>query len=359
MSQVAILLWLPTLAASGSGDPVGVIPTSEPPSTTSAPSPGQRALLNRWAERRLLVLEAPHPQPPSRYPGYSSELVRRIEDLLEQARTLSGSLDEDRALEQLEAAENLVYEHPELPQAAFLLAEAASQKAELAQRRGQTALARSQRVRAQALEGKRAFTYTQQPASSSEPASPAAKLVRVEGLARSDLLEWNGQRQPSASAMASPGEHHVRVLRFGELAYSGFVMVPLDGDTVRLSIPAPYPCTLGDLAAVSAIGQRVTGQEHVHCPRWVVARPHEPSGIEVALCQKDRCGRFLSWQRGDGAGLSAPLHPEAGWRWPVWATYVGLGIGVFATTGAVLWQAGAFDEPERGPVTWTFGGVEN
>jgi hypothetical protein len=82
------------------------------------------------------------------------------------------------------------------------------------------------------------------------------------------------------------------------------------------------------------------------------------SGIDVALCERGRCGKLLVWQAGDGALLSAPLHPDTGWRWPVWATYLGMGLGVFATTGAVLWRSGAFDEPERGPVTWTFGGLE-
>ncbi len=358
MSQAAILVWLPAMAASAPGDAVGVVPTSEPLSVAHAPTAGQRTLLNRWAERRLLVLRAPRLEPESRSVGYSGELVKRIEDLLEQARTLSGSLDEARALVHLREAEKLVYEHPELPQAAFLLAEAAMQQAEIALRRGETRLSEIQRERARVLEGKRAATYTQKlPTENAETGAPA-RLVRVEGLAPSDVLEWNGRRQPSASALVSPGEHHVRVLRLGRLAYGGFVMVPVSGDIVRLNLPSPPPCTAADLAGVSARGRRVTGQANVGCPRWVVARPGKTSGIEVALCEQTRCGKLLDWHEGDGALLSAPVHPESEWRWPVWATYLGLGLGVAATTGAVLWQSGAFDEPERGPATWTFGGVE-
>ena len=366
MSQAVILVWLPATMlppatmSGGVADAVGDVPTSEPaPPDASAPSASQRALLRGWAEHRLLSLEAPRANPRGPHGGYPSDLVRRIEDLLEQARTLSGSLDEERALDQLAQAERLIYDHPELPQAAFLLAEAASQQAEVSERTGQPRLAAVQRLRAEVIEGKRAETYTANAPPESDATSSVARMIQVHGLARADVLEWNGARQPSAKAMAAPGEHHVRVLRFGDNVWSGFVTVPLTGESIGLDVPPPEPCTRADLAMVSVRGQQIVGSEGVRCAQWIAARPAERGAIEVALCHGERCGKLRLWQAGDGALLTAPLHPDPGWRWPVWATYLTIGIGVAATTGAVLWQSGAFDEPERGPVTWTFGGIED
>src|SRR5262245_3162587 len=56
-------------------------------------------------------------------PGYAREVVDKIEASLDEAQTLAASLDEERALELLDGVERELLAHPELPQAAWLMAE--------------------------------------------------------------------------------------------------------------------------------------------------------------------------------------------------------------------------------------------
>ena len=112
-----------------------------------------------------------------------------------------------------------VYEHPELPQAAFLLAEAATEQASVAERRGYARLATIQRLRALALEGERARPYTAETELESATVATSAddglaiSSVRIAGLRTRDALEWNGQRQTRRSLTLRVGEHHARVRR--------------------------------------------------------------------------------------------------------------------------------------------------
>src|SRR5687768_589206 len=78
-------------------------------------SPTQRAQLERWvAERggRLELAAAPNERP------HDSRVVEQIETALENARAAAES-----AADELAWAEQLLLAHPELPQAAWLLAE--------------------------------------------------------------------------------------------------------------------------------------------------------------------------------------------------------------------------------------------
>src|SRR5690606_23794464 len=160
--------------------------------------------------------------------------------------------------------------------AAYLLAEAASQKANLVERRGLFRLAEIHRSRARALEGPRAKPYTA--AAQAHTRAPpggvvdeAIQQIQVQGLASSDLLKWDGSLQRSRNFVTSVGEHHAHVLREGELAWAGFVMVHRAVKTLNLKLDSPAPCTRADFSPVRLEYNRVVAGESVRCPLWVVA----------------------------------------------------------------------------------------
>ncbi len=374
MNQAVILLWVSSTLFGRDRVDVSTEPTwttrpalaSGPTfaytEATPPPNPSELAALTTWAERHLLRLEPPAPANASSLPAYARAVVRQIEDLLEQARLSAGSLDERLALEQLAQAEALIYEHAELPQAGLLLAEAASQQASIAERHGNGTLAQIQRLRAEALEGPRVRPYADstEVQVGSNDGSPtivaSTQRIQVRGLAITDTLVWDGNVRGPRRFSTLVGEHHAQVLREGQLIWAGFVMVYKTSTEVNLAVEAPAPCTRSDLV-VSVEHERPMPASGVRCPLWALARPAKSAGVDIALCRLDRCGALQHWRVGFGEPLVAPLHEEHPFRLPNWALYVAAGFGAAAATSLVLWQSGAFDDPERTPATWSFGGI--
>ena len=371
MNQAVILLWVPATLLGREPIDVSAEPTwTRHPALASGPTfaytegtrPPQRTeleALTTLAERHLLRIEPPVPTPRSQLPAYNGAIVQQVESLLEQARLSAGSLDERLALEQLAEAEALIYQHAELPQAGFLLAEAASQQAGIMERQGNGQLAQIQRLRAEALEGPRSRPYaaaTEVQTTSNDGASTAASSIQIGGLLPTDILVWDGTVKASRSFSTRVGEHHAHVLREGQLIWAGFVMVYRAMADVDLVVGPPAPCTRSDLT-VRIEHDRVIPAQGVGCPLWALARPATSDGVDVALCRFDHCSSLLNWQAGFGKPLVAPLHDQHPFRLPRWALYVAAGVGAAAATSLILWQTGAFDDPKRAPATWTFGGI--
>jgi len=372
MSQAVILVWVSVTTGSAAAH-VGAVPTLAPAATTTfdyttAAAPSQRRAITAWAQSHLLSVVPPARDTPMQIAGYDPALVEQLEDLLEQARVSAGSLDETLALEQLERAETLIYAHAELPQAGFLLAEAAEQQAAILERTGQARLARIQRLRAVTLEGERVRPYASatEVHSTSEGATATAREgardVTIAGLVPEDELVWNGSPLAARHVTLPIGEHHVQVFRNDALLWSGFLVVH-GGDTlVRIPVAPPAPCSEADLSSPSVLDDRVVGAEQVRCPLWAIARPAAgksgDKGIDVALCRQAACGALMNWQEGFGEPLVRPLHEAHPWRLPAWAGYVAAGVGAAAATGLLLWQSGAFEDPAQEPRSFSFGGIE-
>jgi hypothetical protein len=272
-------------------------------------------------------------------------------------------LDDALALEQLAQAETLIYEHPELPQAGFLLAEAAAQQAPIFEHTGQARLAQIQRLRAATLEGERVRPYaaaTEVHSTPSDARAPAAgsRDVTVTGLAAGDTLVWDGSPIAARRLTVPIGEHHVQVLRDTALIWAGFLLVHGADTEVRVPVAPPAPCSRRDLSGAGVQHDRVTGAEGVRCPLWALARPAAGKGVDVALCRRSECGSLMNWQEGFGEPLVKPLHEAHPWRLPSWTGYVAAGVGAAAATGLILWQSGAFDDPAEQPRSFTFGGIE-
>jgi hypothetical protein len=161
-----------------------------------------------------------------------------------------------------------------------------------------------------------------------------------------------------SSAVLVPGEHHARILRGDSLLWAGFVELAEGADALSLPRPEVAACSRAELLTVRLAGDRLIVPAEVRCPRWAAVLPLSAGRIEIAPCQRASCGPLAAWPE------QAPAAPErrpaaaAPPGWPAWATWVAIGAGVLVATGVVVWQSGAFDEPERGSSSWVFGGVK-
>src|SRR5262245_20998612 len=122
-------------------------------------TPAERQALATFQRREkvTLVRVAASPSAPPASPGDSETVVNRIEAAIDEAQTLAASLDEERALELLAGVERELLAHPELPQAAWLMAERHQATAAIRRKQPGGAEEASRLVEsARALEGPRA-----------------------------------------------------------------------------------------------------------------------------------------------------------------------------------------------------------
>jgi hypothetical protein len=304
--------------------------------------------LEAWARARLVEIRVPEADQP-RHHRPPRELVDQIEDRLESARLLSAALDEPGARARLAEVEQLLRGHPELPQAPWLMAEQRMLEAAIAPPERAAELRRA----AALLEGERAPTYAQP--TTPEPLDTGAAAIErtVVGLEPRDQLAWNA-RDSGRKIAISAGEHHARVIRRGRTVWSGWVQVAPDARTIALPVPAPVACSLDDLGRARISGDRVTADPATRCERWAVAHPAPGGGIEVATCQRARCGPLLAWNRSHGVVYEGPPQPRPAARFPTWATLTLAGAGAVAVAGIVAWRAGAFDDPPPAGTSFRF-----
>jgi len=308
-------------------------------------TPGERSALDEFSRRKHVSLSAPAPTRRTPYPTYRHELVLELEGRLDEARTLASSLDEERALEQLGAVERDLLAHPELPQAAWLLAEHHRIAADL--RRGTPEGARIAEEldrQAHALEGARAPAFGTEPGA--DFASSAVRIV-VRDLDSRDSLEIDGVGGGS-ERMLEPGLHQARVLRGGELAFAGWTKLTAAGE-VTLGVRPLVPCSSEDLGTISLQGRVVNGTSGVRCPRFVIAR-REAERLEIADCTGSACSPFspLKEPRNNGMGGLSP-----------WAFAALTTTGVVAAMLLTTWAAGGFHQ-ERPPdkTVFVYGGLK-
>ena len=274
-------------------------------------------------------------------PGYSAAVVDRIEGALEEAQRLAAALDEERALELLANVERDLLAHPELPQAAWLMAERHHVAAAIRRTQPDGAAEAAALVRsASVIEGPRAEAFGEHTeAGAPETSPPARTLLSVLDLDTSDALFIDG-RMARASETVLPGRHHGRVLRGPRLAWAGWFDVPAQPRVQKyFGVPERGPCSAEDLADVT-LGERAPNVPYgVHCGRWVAVR-RGATGLEVSWCEGQRCTAY-------GPLLREQLETKAKAAMPNWlaATLVGA-----AAVGAasLLIATGTF-ERERPP----------
>jgi hypothetical protein len=331
MSQTLVVLWLGAQAARPAFD----------------------ADLDAWAQARWVKLAEPAANAPAGL-AYDDAIASQVEDLLERARIATGSLDDDTARKRLDDAERSLRAHPELPQSAWLMAEALTVRA-LVESHAPEGVTTSNALlgRARVLEGERAPAFGA--TGDDSPPALASVSLGVTGLGGGDRLEWDGaaRRLP---LVTSAGEHHARVLRGERVVWAGWVTVADGATSVAIPAPPVVPCSRDDIGATRIRGDRAYPAADASCERWAVARPARDGGVEVATCSAAGCGPLLGWKRRYGAVYEGPPQPSPEPGFPTWASVALVGAGAVAFGTFVAWQAGAFDDPAPGRTRWVFYG---
>jgi hypothetical protein len=302
----------------------------------------RRADIAAWAHARQRHAELLHPSASS----YDAGLADEIEALLEEARTLPAGPGTPDALQRAEA---LLLRHPELPQAAWLLAERHAIEAHsLAADDDVTAARRLELGRlALGLEGARAAaagSTAVEPDGDAAASVPAPRAARPHDRVFIDGVAIEPRGEPRGLA---PGRHHARLSRGGLPVWSGWITLePGPGQ------PLPDPttaCSALDLADVGAGGAAPEPAPGVRCERWAVARPSLLGGVDLAECAGSRCEpwRPVGATRSEAPAARHDAQPERS-GWPSWATWGLIGASALATTGIVLWRAGAFERDTPG-----------
>jgi hypothetical protein len=304
-----------------------------------------------WSAARRL--SAAPPAAAAAEAGYDPRLAEQIEVLLEEARAAPTPASAASAFERVES---LLLAHPELPQAAWLLAERHASEAHVLASRGHDAAGAGRELleRARRLEGSRAPALGSAAwagLSALESAAPARSAVPVVGIRPLDILFVDGVR--AVVRELEPGRHHVQLVRGSRRVWVGWV----DTASASSELGAPGPlelrdptlaCSDLDLADVSDGPEAPRVAPGIICPRWVTARPGVEGGTDMAECAASRCA---AWQRGArairfDAPVAAPPADAEARAWPSWATWGLLGAGTAVATSIILWQSGAFERAE-------------
>lgn len=293
--------------------------------------------VTRWAAQRgyRAVTVPMTPDPP-----YAEGAVLEIEGLLEEARRLTPGAA------QLARLDQLLEQHPELPQAGWWLAERyALERQQAVEARAPATSSRLELQRA-ALEGPRAETAAAGAAPAPSPATPLAALELL-GLRPRDQLVLDGEPW-SAGAAVAPGRHHAQLFRARRRVWAGWL--ELHSGQVRLP-EVSAACTDLDLLGTEYAADAPRPAPGVQCPVWAAAHPRAGQ-VELALCRADRCEPWQARSRVPHLASSATSNAGApSERVPAWVTWGALGLGAAASTALVLWQAGVFD---RSPPTTEF-----
>jgi hypothetical protein len=310
-----------------------------------------QADLDSWANARWARLEPPRSEARARE-SYSDELVQSVEAELEQARVAAGSLDLPSMHKLLSNIDKTLRKHPELPQAAWLLAERYQIEAN-AIADANPLEAQKLDARARGLEGNRVPAFGAKVPEGTTPL--ATRELSLEGVPVDDRVYIDGV-SVARTVKLTNGEHHARVLRRGRAVWSGWITIGTTTKSMVLPVPPPLACGRDDLGAPAVSGDRVQVKPGVLCSRWIAARPRAGGGIEVASCHHSWCGPLLPRTRRSGSIYEGPPQgqrkDEGGL--PAWAGWLIAGAGAAAVTGVVLWRTGAFDGPEPGDEKWQF-----
>lgn len=280
-------------------------------------------------------------------------MAERVEALFDSAQSALGALNPDEAGQSLGEAERLIQAHPELPQAAWLLAECHTLSAELLRARDANA-ARAHLARAFALEGPRALPFREGTSADIVSVSPTPVTLAVRGLGANDVLEWDAEARP-IPVRTTLGQHQLRVLRGERVVWASWVSVSAATPELALNLPRVAACSADDLGGTSDGVRGPSAPARVACAEWAVARSGQGE-LQVALCRGSRCG---DWHRvgPETEAFEPPAQALTRAGFPRWASYALAGVGAAAVAGVVLVEAGVFSSGGETRERWWYDGV--
>jgi hypothetical protein len=282
------------------------------------------AVLQEWAEARGLRLVAPREGGRHAIP-VDARVATRVEKDLHAAHELLTQHDADGAERALARAEEILREHPELPQAPWLLAEVQRGWAARFARLEPVDPARAARAwrAAAALDGGRMAGLGE---PSTAPAASVPFSIELLGAAPGVELRLDAEVVTPGPLRAAAGLHALVARAGGDVVFAEWIAVA-PRSVVRVAVPTPEPCSTADLAGPAPA-----------CPSWVAARAGDRAGtFRVRVCGTDGCGPEL-----DVAPVpAAPKHHVVVRHGlPAWAAWTLAGAGVVlgaVAAGAVVW----------------------
>jgi hypothetical protein len=315
---------------------VQTAPTFEAPNDAAA-----RALI-AWGEARGISIGV---AVQSSVPALKVDpsIADAVEKELTSARDALTRLDVDETEHALVRARALLRAHPELPQAAWLLAEVERGWSARWMRISPTDPDRAARAwqRAAELDGGRAAGIGE---------ADHAKLADVEVTFSSDddrglTVLVDGEPISLGTKRVPPGEHAVVTMRRGRVLWANWVSVS-DQEIVRVPSFRPADCTSDDLEA-ARLEKRSIYANGVSCGAWIAATPWSGSAIRVAQCEGEHCGPWVIWQTHASslAPVLPPHHRESHKKSSPWIAVAAVALAAAMITGITLVAAGVFDPP--------------
>ncbi len=324
------------------------------------PSPAEAKALTTWAQAHGRELAPPNDERPLAL-AVNLAVADDIEDLLDRAHDAITARDAGGSERAVEAAEALLRVHPELPQAAWLMAEVERARSTRWRRIPPPDTEAAERAwqRAEALDAGRVAGLGEV-ASASHP--PEATIALT--LPGDDRAELDGQ-PVTVVVVTRAGPHALVVTADGKPVWAEWIEASDHASTMHIDAPTTTPCSTADAAHASLVDGTVHA-DPVRCARWIAATSgRQPGTIRVALCEAGRCsplrdeGEPPPWTRPVPAsvGSDATNSRDHGLRWPAWATWVLAGAGVAVAAGVGILASGAF-QPAPTEIRFVNGGLK-
>jgi hypothetical protein len=349
------------------------------------PDAAENKALSSWALAHGVTLAAPRDERP---PAIAVDLgvAEPVEELLDRARDAIAARDGEGVDRATSTADAWLRAHPELPEAAWLMAEVERARATRWRRIAPEDVEAAGRswARAEALDGGRIPGIGE--IAGAEHAAVATVSLELPG---DDDARLDGRPLPRDGAGSDravtargttrvvatrAGPHALVVTADGVAVWAGWIEIGPGTSSVAIDAPTSVPCSAAEFAnlsnasnASSATVDASAGVDarRIACGAWLAVSPgKEPGTIRIARCEAGRCGPSADWPE-TSAWARLPPPPVArehgatsAKRWPVWATWALAGAGVALAAGVVVVASGALQGP---PTTTQFvtGGLKS
>jgi hypothetical protein len=305
-----------------------------------APDAEQTKTLASWASAHGVKLVSPaHAKVPAL--NVDERVADDVERALDRARDAMVARDGDAVDRVLATAESSLRAHPELPQAAWQMAEVLRTRSARLRRIPPTDADAAERAwtRAQALDGDRVAGIGEE----AFPSHPPQATLTLDGAPAGAEVWLDGKRASGAVIATLAGPHALVVAWDGAPVWATWIESPAGSSAVHVEAPAFSPCSSEDVGRATFAHEGIDA-DGVRCDAWVAAVPGDTSSsLHIATCAEGRCGSLLEWHVAKWTWTPPPPPPKPGW--PAWATWGLVGAGAAVVTGVVVVAASALQHP--------------
>jgi hypothetical protein len=308
--------------------------------------------LRSWSQAHGVEIATPRDEGP-RGLSVDYHLAADVEALLDRAHDGIAARDADATDSAVSTAESALRAHPELPQAAWLMAEVERTRSTRWRRIAPVDIEAAERawLRAEALDGGRTAGLAEETAEG----HAAAATMTIAAVPDGGVAWLDGVPVTEASGISTHAGPHVLAVTLaptlastlasmggapGAVLWARWIDLPAGPSSVTVTAPGTTPCSSSDLARASLVSEGVSA-EAVRCEQWIAATAGSaPETIRVARCGRGACGPLLEWSPSPSWSWSPPPSRPAN-GWPAWATWGLVGAGAAVVAGAIVIASGA------------------